>query len=330
MLLLTESDVKSILTMDEVIKAVTSAYLDYGNRQIDIPSRITIQVRSESESAIFLVANYHSMPYYGIKQASSFASNKNRGKGTVLAEIHLYSADTGEVLAVISATHLTAMKTGAASAVATRFLAREKENAILSIIGTGVQAQMQLAGIERVVNIKEVRIYDIDKQRSEKFLGDVRGNQGGKYDLIISPDADSCVSDSDIVVTTTTSCTPVFSGDRIDVGTHINAVGSFTPFMQEIDARTIKRADKIVTDNKDEAMNVAGDLLVPLRAGEIEEVVLYGELADIIAGKIPGRESDREITIYESVGFGALDIAVAIATYRKALEQGKGIQVEWS
>lgn len=330
MLLLTEKDVQSIMSMDEVIEAVSSAYLDYAHKQIDIPSRITLRVRSESESAIFLVANYHSMPYYGIKQASSFAGNEDRGKETVLAEIHLYSADTGEVLAVISATHLTAMKTGAASAVATKFLSRKKEKAVVGIIGTGVQARTQLAAIERVVDLEEVRVYDRDKQRSEKFLRDVQYDHAGRYTLTISPDSGSCVSGSDVVVTTTTSCTPVFSGDKIDAGAHINAVGSFTPFMQEIDTKTIQRADKIVTDNRDETMAVAGDLLVPLRGGEIEEVVLYGELGDIVAGKIPGRESEQEITIYESVGFGALDIAVAIAAYRKAVEQGVGIDVEWT
>jgi ornithine cyclodeaminase len=322
MLLLSEKDVQKALTMEDVIEAVQEASRAFSDKRVEAPPRITLQVKGEGDAAIFLVAKDHSISFYGIKQASSFPSNRGKGVNTVFADIHLYSTETGEPVAIVSANHLTAMKTGAASAVATKFLAKEGET-VLAIIGTGVQAETQVSGIQRVRPLKEVRLYDIDRGRAQSFaerVGDVR--------VVLSKTADECVSAADIVVTATPSLTPVFSGDSVSHGTHINAVGSFTPYMQEIDGRTVLKASKIVTDNQEDAWAVAGDLLVPLREGKITRSAVYGNLGDIVAGKKPGRENDQEITIYESVGFAALDIAVAAAAYRKAVGKGLGTKVD--
>jgi len=322
MLVLSENDIKETLTMDDVIRAVERASRAFSDKHVEVPSRITLQVKGESDAAIFLVAKDHSISFYGIKQASSFPSNTGKGVNTVFADIHLYSTETGEPVAIVSANHLTAMKTGAASAVSTKFLAKEGE-AVLAIIGTGVQARTQLAGIQRVRSLKEVRLYDVDGGRAKAFAESIGGIR-----VVLSRTADECVSGADIVVTATPSLTPVFSGDSVSDGTHINAVGSFTPYMQEIDTKTVLRASKLVTDNQEETWAVAGDLLVPLREGKITRSAVYCNLGDVVAGKKPGRENDREITIYESVGFAALDIAVAAAAYTKATELGIGTQIE--
>ncbi|MBW2094321.1 MAG: ornithine cyclodeaminase family protein [Deltaproteobacteria bacterium] len=327
MLFLSESDVKKALTMDDVIESVEGAYRDYSKKLVDVPSRITLHVRDENNDAIFLTANYHSMPFYGIKQASSFPSNVRKGKETVLADIHLYSADTGEALAVVSATYLTALKTGAASAIATKFLAKE-EACILAIIGTGAQARTQLDGIQRVRRLKEVRLFDLDLEKAEKFQRYIEEIKNRDYNTIITNSANECIESADIVTTVTTSSRPVFDGKYLGDGIHINAVGSFTPNMQEIDSDTVMKAKKIVTDIQKESWAVAGDLLVPLKEGKITQEKMYAELGDIVAGKIPGREDEKEVTIYESVGFAALDIAVAITAYRKSLTAGIGSIVE--
>lgn len=328
MLLLTEKDVKEALTMKDVINAVVDAYCDYSNQLVDVPTRITMHVRGEANSAIFLTANYQTLPYYGIKQASSFPTNRSKGKNTVFADIHIYSADTGEPLAMVSASHLTAMKTGAASAVATKYLANDRES-VLAVIGTGVQAQTQLDGIQQVRPLKQVRLFDLDDTKVKQFSNFVQDIKKGDYAVVVSSSADDCIEGADIVVTATTSAKPVFSGDHIQKGMHINAVGSFTPFMQEIDTRTILKANKIVTDNSEETWTVAGDLLIPFEQGQIDHSSLYAELGDIVAGKVRGRENEDEITLYESVGFAALDIAVAAAAYRKSLDLGIGLVVDW-
>jgi len=327
MLLISERDVKEALTIEDVIETVEEAFRDYSQRLIDVPPRVTLDVRDGGDAAIFLVANYHSMPFYGVKQASSFPGNIGKGKITVMSNIQLYSAETGEPLAIVSANHLTAMKTGAASAVATKYLAKEGD-AVLAIIGTGVQAQTQLAAIQQVKILKEVRAYDMDWQQAEKFVEYVEGIKNRDYSVIVADSANECIRGADIVTTVTTSTSPVFEGEYIAEGAHINAVGSFTPYMQEIDSKTVVRASKVVTDNQEETWKVAGDLLIPLRLGKITRSKLYGELGDIVTGKIPGREHDQEIIIYESVGFAALDIAVAVATYNKSLSLGIGIKAD--
>lgn len=328
MLLLSENDIKNVLTMVNVIDAVETAYRDYSNKLVVVPNRITLRVRKTNNDAIFLTANYYSMPFYGIKQASSFPNNVGKGKGTVIADIHLYSADTGELLSLLSATWLTAMKTGAATAVATKFLAR-RDASVLAIIGTGVQAQTQLDGIQRIRPLKEVRLYDLNRERAENFGKHIEKIKNLGYRTKIANSADECIDGADIITTATTSTRPVFKGASLNEGAHVNAVGSFTPDMQEIDSDTVVKAEKIVTDNQEETWSVAGDLLVPLREGLITASKLYGEVGDIVSGKIPGRENEQEITVYESVGFAALDIAVAVAAYRKALELGIGTLINW-
>ena len=327
MLLLSEKDVRKALTMEDVIRAVERVSRAFSDKRVEVPSRITLPVKGESDAAIFLVAKDQSISFYGIKQASSFPSNTGRGVNTVFADIHLYSTETGEPVAMVSANHLTAMKTGAASAVAAKFLAKEGE-AVLAIIGTGVQAVTQLAGIQSVRTLREVRLYDIDRGRSQAFAESIEVIRDADTRVVLSGTPDECVSGADIVVTATPSMVPVFSGHSLSDGTHINAVGSFTPYMQEIDTQTVLRANKIVTDNQEETWEVAGDLLAPLREGKITRRAVYCDLGDIVAGKKPGRENDREITIYESVGFAALDIAAAAAAFTKATELGLGTQIE--
>jgi ornithine cyclodeaminase len=324
-LVIPEQDIKDMIDMETVITAVTGAYRHYAERRIHVPDRITLDINAGGDSAIFLAANSPSMGYYGLKQASSFPTNMGRGKQTVFSEIHLYSAETGEIKVSMGANYLTALKTGAASAVATDFLARE-DSQVLAIIGTGVQAKHQLTGIQAVRVLREVRLFDKDIGKADVFAKMVEKMKYKDLRVMVTETVAECVNGADILVTATTSSSPVLSARDIGEGTHINAVGSFTPDMQELDSETVLRADKIVTDQLDQTWAVAGDLLVPFKEGLISESAVYGELGDIVAGIMAGRESDKEITLYESVGFAALDLAVAIATYEKAVERGFGTE----
>ena len=329
MLLISESQLKQALRMEDAIQAVKAAFRDYSLGLVHVPGRVSMNIRGAANSSIFLAANYLSIPYYGVKHACSFPGNKEKGLDTVISDIHLYSAETGKLLAMISANYLTAIKTGAAAAVATDILAR-KGVTTLAIFGTGVQARTQLEAIQQVRPIGHLKLFDTSQLRARDFLQYVETVRNGDFPVTVCKSAAECVSGSEVICTTTTSLTPVFSGDCLSDGVHINAIGSFTPAMQEIDSQTVVRAGKIVTDNRDETWAVAGDLLVPLSEGAITRSRIYGELGDIVSGKIPGRENDEEITIYESVGFAALDIAVAVAAFEKARAAGLGTAIEWS
>ena len=327
MLLVPEDLITKLISVKDTLRVIVSTYKDYSDKLVHVPSRITLNVRADNDSAIVLAAIFDSKPYYGLKEASSFPSNVNKNVSTVISNIQVYSADTGELLSIIGANHLTGLKTGAASAVATDYLAGKEED-VLAIIGTGVQAQNQLAAIQEVRNLEKVHVYDIDKNRAEQFSSLVEEIKNRKYEVIVADNAEQCVSNAGIVVTVTTSSKPVLKGSWLRKGAHVNAVGSFTPEMQEIDSDAVFKAGKIVCDNIDEVWQVAGDLIVPKEEGKIDNKNLYGELGDIVSGKLPGREED-EITIYESVGFAPLDIALAIEIYEKALASGDGENIDF-
>lgn len=320
-----EDQIGSVISMAEAIAAVEGAYRDFAAGMIHVPDRITLPVRGEEHSCIFIPANHLARPYYGLKQASSFPGNRIKGLSTVLSDIHLYSAETGELLAILAANHLTALKTGAASAMATRFLAPQGP-VTLSLIGCGVQARTQLMGIAAVRSIKEIRLFDVHSAQAAKMKREIEPTETAAAISVFS-DANSCVDGADVVCTTTTSTVPVFDGRFLKKGCHINAVGSFTPATQEIDSETVARADKVVVDMTRVAWEIAGDLLVPLSQGVIDKEKIYSELGAIVNGSRPGRESDAEITLYESLGFAALDLAVAIAVYEKSMEMGLGIKL---
>jgi ornithine cyclodeaminase len=320
-----EDQIRALISMAEAVAAVEEAYRDFAVGMIHVPDRITLAVRGEEHSCIFIPANHLARPYYGLKQASSFPGNRIKGLSTVLSDIHLYSAETGEPLAIIAANQLTALKTGAASAVATRFLAPQGPVTI-SLIGCGVQARTQLAGIAVVRPIKEIRLFDVNSVQAAQMKREVE-SAGAAAAVSVFSDANGCVEGADVVCTTTTATAPVFDGRFLKKGCHINAVGSFTPAMQEIDSKTVAGADKVVVDVARVAWEIAGDLLVPLSQGLIDKEKIYAELGEIVNGSRPGRERDTEITLYESLGFAALDLAVAIAVYEKGLELGLGIQL---
>ncbi len=327
MIFLTESEVMKAITIKEAIDVLVQAYRDFANGLIDVPPRISIGVREQGDDAIILAANYRSIPFYGLKEASSFPSNARKNKSTVMSNIQVYSAATGELLAVISANYLTAVKTGAASAVATRYMARQ-DAAVLAIIGTGIQARTQLLGIQEVRSLEEVRVYDLDDQRKKDFAAYIDDHKNRDYRVALAETSEDCVRGADIIVTATTSSTPVLQGGWLSPGAHLNCIGSFTPAMQEVDSLTVSMAHKVVCDHREEVWQVAGDLLVPLQEGLITRDKLYGEVGDVVAGKLAGRENRQEITLYESVGFAALDIAIAVAVYRNASKLGFGLEVD--
>jgi ornithine cyclodeaminase/alanine dehydrogenase-like protein (mu-crystallin family) len=256
------------------------------------------------------------MPYFGVKYATGFPSNAAKGLPTVISQISLYSADTGELLCILSANYLTSVKTGASAAVATDVMAR-KDASKLGVIGSGVQAFTQVAAIQEVRPLTELRIYDLDEERVDAFIARIKEIQNRPYQIIKAVSGDDCVVNSEIISTCTPSTTPVFHADSLNPGSHLNAIGSFTPLMQEVDEETVMKASKVVTEHVDELWKVAGDILIPFEKGLITKEKVIGSVGDVLTGKAAGRENDEEITMYESNGSGVLDLSTAIAVYEQ-------------
>lgn len=311
-LILSEDDVREILTMNICMEAVEHAFLLHGKGETQMPSKIYLT---------FEKGDLRAMPAYiegsaGLKWVNSHPSNKLKGLPTVMAILIYNDPETGFPLAVMDATYLTNMRTGAAGGIAAKHLARD-DSSVIGFIGCGTQAKTQLLALKEVFEIEEVRCYDIDPKAVDSFT---------QFTSSFGIDARRCdakgTCDCDILVTSTPSREPIVSFDWIKPGTHINAIGADAPGKQELDPEILKRG-KIVVDDYQQAFH-SGEVNVPLKSGIINRDDIHATLGEIIAGLKRGRESEDEITVFDSTGLAIQDIAAASIVYRKAVELGIG------
>lgn len=324
MLLLNDEEVKTIISMKEAINIVERAFNYYSNNKAKVPSRTQIKLSKNESIALYMPGYSESLDSLGLKVITVFPKNIDFGLKTINALVILNSIQNGEPIALIEANYLTALRTGAASGVATKYLSKTDASKI-AIIGAGYQARTQLEAICCVRNIIEVNVYDIDFKRADKYIKDMKKklHMNNIYYRVASS-AKEAVNNVDIICTTTTSKTPLFKMIDLKAGVHINAIGSFTPKMQEIDEEIIFRANKICVDSLKGTLKEAGDLIIPINKGLIDKQKIYCEIGKIIDGEKVGRENNKEITIFKTVGISIQDIAVGMYAYRKANELGLG------
>lgn len=317
-LYLTEDDVGRLLTMDDCLKAVETALRDLAE------GRAVNRPRSR---AALPGAMLHALPSASSTLARMAAKVYATSPGGAHFVVLLFDARTSEVLAVIEADRLGQMRTGAVSGVATRHMSRP-DAATLGILGTGWQARSQVAAIARVRRLRAVRAFGRDRRRLADFCAAATAEIG--VEVMPAADAESAVRDADVVVTATSAATPVLSGRWLAPGTHLNAVGSNRADRREIDSDAVTRATLIVCDSIEQARMEAGDLLLAASPGSpgapgspapLERAV---ELADIVAGRRPGRRTPQDITLFKSLGLGIEDLAAASVVYDRALAAGAG------
>ncbi len=312
-----EAQAAGALTMAECIQAVRTAYLACVDGQTYPGDRVAMPLASEQNSCQWLSAIRLDPPYFGSKFSAVYPGNPARGLPSDQSTISLYSLETGEQLALIGANYLTALKTGASAGVATDLLARP-DAACLGVIGTGAQAFTQVLAIQQVRTLERVCIYDQSPERMQAFCARLEPVRSRPYEIVCCESAEGCVAQADILCTTTPSRTPVFDASAVHAGMHINAIGSFTPYMQELPAGAVQQAAFVVTEHVEGLWAAAGDILIPLEQGLIGRDKVRGSVGETLVGKIPGRADPDEITLYESVGSCVLDLALAIAIYEKS------------
>jgi alanine dehydrogenase len=258
----------------------------------------------------------------GVKIVNVHPRNQEIGLPTVMALLVLNSSRTGAPLAIMGATYLTSMRTGAAGAVAARTLARQNSQ-VVGIIGAGVQARTQLLGLSRHFQIEQVIVSDSSLERAQSFRDDVRPFLNCDCLTTARPE-DAC--QCDILVTTTPSRRPVVQDKWIRAGTHINAIGADARGKQELESSLTKRA-KVVVDDLTQAVH-SSEVNVPISEGLLAPQDIYAQIGEILTGKKPGRVSDEEITIFDSTGLGIQDVAAGNAVYKKALDTGLGMRLK--
>ncbi len=321
-IILSRKDLRQLLIMTEVIEAVEKGFCEVKTGRCAVPVRMPVRIEKAEGVFLFMPAYLERENSFGTKIISVFPMNLSLGRSTLQAIYLLNDPTTGEFLALMDGILLTAIRTGATSAVATKYLARENSET-LGIIGSGAQAPFQAEAICQVRSIQRILVYDREKEKSKNFSKRVFENLQIPVTVMSTPR--EVVIDSDILVTATTSAVPVFNGRDLKTGAHINAVGAYTPEMRELDEVTVKRS-KIVVDTYEGCLAEAGDLLIPIRDGKLSKEGIYADLGEIVLGQKPGRIRDDEITLFESVGFALEDLVTARLAYQKAKEKGIGIE----
>jgi ornithine cyclodeaminase len=249
----------------------------------------------------------------GVKLISVFHSNRDKGYPSHQGVVVLFDANNGQPLMIFDASEITALRTAAASALATKLLSREDAE-ILSIIGSGEQAERHIESILLVRNITQISIWG----RTEKNATSLANQVSRRYNIsaIVNENAQEAVKDADIICTVTSSPQPVVSGDWIKKGAHINAVGSSTPGTRELDTNALVKS-KLYTDCYESILNEAGDFLIPKKEGRITDDHIQGELGEVLLGAKKGRENKDEITLFKSLGIASEDIFSCWHIYQK-------------
>ncbi|MCS7144155.1 MAG: alanine dehydrogenase [Archaeoglobaceae archaeon] len=310
-LILSADEVKRLITMKEAISAVEEAFKDHALSKAIMPPKIYLNFDQGDLRAMPAFI----MGYAGVKWVNSHPKNPEKGLPSVMAILTLNDPSTGFPLAVMDATFLTSLRTGAAGGVAIKYLAR-KDSRIFGFVGCGRQARFQLLAIKELCKIELLKAFDVSKKAEEDFKKFCE-SQGVKCELRALKEVCNC----DVLVTTTPATKPVVKDEWIKEGTHINAIGADAPGKQELEIETMLRA-KIVVDDLHQALH-GGEVNVAVSKGLISEKEIYASLGEIVAGKKKGREGN-EITIFDSTGLAIQDLAVAKIVYDKAIKSNVG------
>jgi alanine dehydrogenase len=324
---LTKKDIQAAVTMAQAIQSVRQAYIQLSRGNAVVPLRMHLPVEDRDGVVLFMPAFLPQPESMGAKIVSVFPQNLKLGLDTIHAVIILLDAKTGCPTAFLDGTYLTALRTGAASGVATDLLARE-DSKVVAIFGGGVQGRTQLEGVCTVRAITKAWIYDPSPDVARAYAKEMQ--QWGDpipQDISVALTPAEALEGTDIVCTATTSTKPVFRDHDLSPGVHINGIGSYTPKMQEVPTQTVVRS-KLVVDSLAASLAEAGDLIIPLKSGRLEESRIHGEIGQVAAGDIQGRESDSEVTFFKSVGLAVQDVATATLALERAEELNLGINID--
>ena len=317
MLLISEREVRELLPMAECVDALDAAFGEWARGTVSNVPRYRLPLVRGAHQV--MAGMSHEIGATGLK---TYVSGARGGSRMVVL---LFSADDGEPLALIAANALGQIRTGAASGVASRYMARDDAR-VVGMVGSGNQAETQLAAMCAVRPIERALVYSRSAERREAFAERMGASLDIEVRAVGSPD--EAVGEADIVCAITNSREPVFDGDSLQPGTHVNAAGSNHWMRREIDETTIRRSDLIVADDVADAKIECGELIwaAERRAFRWEQLV---ELKDVVSGRTPGRPSPDAITLFESQGLAIEDVAAGMVVYRKALASGAGRQVEF-
>ena len=329
MLFLSAEDVRKVLPMSEAIEAMKSAYASLSRGSAVVPLRTGLPIPNREALSLFMPAFVDSPDgeALAVKVVSLFPTNPARGLAYIQAAVLVFDPETGRAIALLEGSSLTAIRTGAASGAAIDLLAR-KDSKVAAIFGAGAQGRTQLEAACIARDIETAFIFDPSADKAQALITEMTSKVSHTRDLRVAGSAKEAVETADIICTATTSLRPVFHDKDLKAGTHISAVGSYRPDMQEVSTATLQRA-KIFVDSRSAALEEAGDLIQPMQARLFDESHICGELGEVVLGQHPGRQSPEEITYFKSVGIAVQDAMAARVALTNARKMNLGTEVDF-
>jgi ornithine cyclodeaminase len=325
-LVISHREVSGLLPMAECIDVMAEAFFAVGRGDALLPLRQVVRLPS-SGNLLALMPGYVGSRYadghgtaLGAKVLTVFPGNTSTPYDSHIGLVALFDTELGRLLAIIDASSITAIRTAAVSGLATRLLAAPNAHD-LAILGAGVQAMTHLEAVRVVRDIARVRVWSRSQARAETFARRAESRFGGRVEVCTT--VASAVDSADIICTVTASREPVLEGKWIADGAHINAVGAALPTARELDTEAVRRG-RLIVDRRESALHEAGDFLIPKAEGVISDDHIRGELAEVLTGVVPGRESPADVTIFKSLGLAIEDVAAARRIYEKSIALGTG------
>jgi ornithine cyclodeaminase/alanine dehydrogenase-like protein (mu-crystallin family) len=324
MLAIADTDVRRLLTMPECIELMADALRALANGEAGVPLRSLMWLPDRSGLLGMMAGHNAAAGIMGIKVVSVMPGNHGTEYDAHQGVVLVFETRHGRPLAIVDATSITAIRTAAVSGVATRLLARP-DAGDLAILGSGTQAGTHLEAMLAVRPIRRVRVWSRTPQRATAFAS----RESARRDIPIEvvADARAAVEGADLICTTTASRDPILEGGWIAEGAHVNAVGSSVRTARELDASAIARS-RLFVDRLESTVNEAGDFILAREEGAVTDAHIVGEIGEILAGRLAGRTSPLEITLFESLGLSIEDVASAMHVYERALEAGAGTPLE--
>jgi alanine dehydrogenase len=323
-LIVNQREVPELLPMAECIDVMAEALAALTRGDSVMPLRGMARLPDQGGLLAWMPSLLPADGVMGIKVISVFPGNEGTELESHQGAVLLFEAERGRLLAIVDASEVTAIRTAAVSGLATRLLARDDADD-LAILGSGTQARTNLEAMVAVRNVSRVRVWSRNPEHAASFADREARRHGISVEA--SPTAQEAVEGAGIVCTTTSSTEPVLEGRWLSLGAHVNAVGFSGPAGRELDTEAILRA-RLFADRRESILNEAGDFLIPKSEGAVGDEHVVGELGEVALGKIEGRTSPEEITVFESLGLAIEDLAAVQHVFRRAQERGQGTRVE--
>jgi alanine dehydrogenase len=325
-LLLTKSDVMSVLDMRAAMEIVEKAFVELHQGSVIMPPRTPIRIEERGGVSLFMPAFLREMGAFGAKIVSVFGNNpKHFDLPAVLGVIVLLDQRNGAPLSIMDGGYLTAMRTGAVTGIATAHMA-SPDARLGALLGTGVQARTQAWAMCEARSFERVKVFSIDPpEQIEIFCDDMHARHGVPFERVAS--AESAVRGAEVVTLATSAAEPIIEFEWLEKGCHVNGIGSHAPNMRELDERTVCNA-RIIADERAACLAESGDFIIPMNEGKWDESMIAGELGAVVTGGVRGRTSTEQITLFKSNGLAIQDLSTAHAVYTRAKQRGVGLEID--